>query len=162
MAGKPVFNDEQKEILHEAGKRVWTRMKKEGKTQEDMALAMGVSQQSVSNLLKGTYNPGVKPARQLANLDGKTLEQLVGEFGVFEDPDSNRDGGRISRAPAVAESGFPNLDICVQFHAAIKHWSPWTLAAARAGYFGITDFPAPEWVSKLDMLEKALERARKA
>jgi transcriptional regulator with XRE-family HTH domain len=153
MAGKPVFNDEQKEILHEAGKRVWARMKKEGKTQEDMALAMGVSQQSISNLIKGTYSPGVKPARQLANLDGKTLEQLVGEFGV-------EDNGAEER-PILA-SGFANLDVCIQFYAATKHWSPWTIAAAKAGFFGLSDFAPPEWAGKLDTLEKALERARKA
>jgi transcriptional regulator with XRE-family HTH domain len=158
MAGKPVFTDEQKEILHEAGKRVWARMKKEGKTQEDMALAMGVAQQSISNMIKGTYSPGLKPARQLANLDGKTLEQLVGEFGV-EDP-ATESGPRA----ATAKSGdsFANLDVCIQFHAATKHWSPWTIAAARAGFFGLADFAPPEWVGKLDALEKALERARKA
>lgn len=152
MAGKPVFNDEQKEILHEAGKRVWARMKKEGKTQEDMALAMGVSQQSISNLIKGTYSPGVKPARQLANLDGKTLEQLVGDFGVEE--------GAVGERPVLA-TGFANLDVCIQFYASTKHWSPWTIAAAKAGFFGLADFAPPEWVGKLDSLEKALERARK-
>lgn len=159
MAGKPVFTDEQKEILHEAGKRVWARMKKEGKTQEDMALAMGVSQQSISNLIKGTYSPGVKPARQLANLDGKTLEQLVGEFGVEDAPTSDPAAGE---RPANGSATFANLDVCIQFHAATKHWSPWTIAAARAGYFGLADFAPPEWVNKLDTLEKALERARKA
>lgn len=154
MAGKPVFNDEQKEILHETGKRVWARMKREGKTQEDMALAMGVSQQSISNLIKGTYSPGVKPARQLANLDGKTLEQLVGEFGVDDD-------GTPFEPLRVKGESFKNLDVCIEFHAATKHWSPWTIAAARAGYFGLSDFAPPEWVGKLDSLEKALERARK-
>lgn len=157
MAGKPVFTDEQKDILHEAGKRVWARMKKDGKTQEDMALAMGVSQQSISNLIKGSYSPGLKPARQLANLDGKTLEQLVGDYGADE-PSS--DGGN-TRVPS-ATSGFVNLDVCIQFHAATKHWSPWTIAAAKAGFFGLADFAPPEWVNKLDALEKALERARKA
>jgi len=49
----------------------------------------------------------------------------------------------------------------MRFYASSKHWSPWTVAAARAGFFGSTDFAAPEWAGKLDILEKALERARK-
>lgn len=119
-----------------------------------MALAIGISQQSVSNLLKGKYNPGVKVARSIANLDGQTLEQLIGDFAEAED-------APIQRGPS-SSSSFANLDVCVQFFASTKHWSPWTLAAARAGFFGQADFAPPEWVPKLDHLEKALERARKA
>jgi len=151
MAGKPVFTDEQHQVLHAAALRVWKRMKLDGKTQEDMALALGISQQSVSDLLKGNYRPGFKPARAIANLDGKKLEQLLDGFAADDAP-----------APAhVAAGAFANLDVCIQFHAATKHWSAWTIAAARAGFFGNSDFAPPEWAGKLDALEKALERAKK-
>lgn len=55
-----------------------------------------------------------------------------------------------------------HLDVCLQFYASSKHWSPWTIAAARAGFFGNSDFAPPEWAGKLDALETALNRARKA
>lgn len=154
MAGKPIFNEEQHEVLHAAALRVWKRFKSEKKTQEDMALALGISQQSVSDLLKGNYRPGYKPARAIANLDGKKLEQLLegfaSEFPLAADLPSQ-----------VERHTFANLDVCIQFHSATKHWSPWTIAAARAGYFGAADFPAPEWTGKLDALERVLDKARK-
>lgn len=151
MAGKPVFTEDQHQILHAAALRVWKRFKADGKTQEDMALALGISQQSVSNLLKGDYRPGFKPARAIANLDGKKLEQLLEGFALNDTPSSAPPGG----------STFLNLDVCLQFYAATKHWSPWTIAAARAGFFGNADFAPPEWSGKLDLLERALEKARK-
>lgn len=156
MAGKPVFTEEQRDILRATARRIWNRFKKEGKTQEELALALGISQQSVSAMIKGDYSPGVKPARALANLDGATLEMLIGDFGVPE--------GSPGSAPshATGGSGFKNLDVCIDFHAASKHWSPWTVAAAKAGFFGNADFAPPEWAGKLDSLEKAMERARKA
>lgn len=162
MAAKPVFNDDQMEIIQATARRVWkAKFQSEGKTQEDMALAIGLSQQSVSNLLKGTYRPGVGPARQIALLAGKTLEELVGDFAT-ENPRSiappREDRERLV---TVGLGAFKNLDVCIQFHSATKHWSAWTIAAARAGYFGNSDFAPPEWAGKLDLLEKALERARK-
>ncbi len=154
MPAKPVFTEEQYEILHTAAKRVWrTKFHAEGKTQKEMALALGISQQSVSNLLKGTYRPGVKVASEIALLDGRELEDLVGDFASpVAHPGTARD----------AVDGFANLTVCLQFYASSKHWSPWTIAAARAGFFGNADFAAPEWAGKLDVLEKALERVRKS
>lgn len=154
MAGKPVFTEEQHEVLHATALRVWRKFKADKKTQEDMALALGISQQSVSDLLKGSYRPGYRPAKMLANLDGKKLDQLL---EGFSDPEVKP--GILS---APGSMTFANLDICIQFYAATKHWSPWTIAAARAGFFGGADFAPPEWVGKLDLLEKALERARRA
>lgn len=157
MAQKPAFTPEQHEVIHAAAQRVWKNKFKWMKAspdhpggQEAMALALGVSQQTVSSLLKGKYKPGVKVARAIANLDGQRLEELVGDFA---EPD----------APVVPMNGtsFANLDVCIQFHASTKHWSPWTIAAARSGFFGQSDFAAPEWAGKLDQLEKALERVRK-
>lgn len=169
---KPAFNDEQQEILHAAAKRVWKqKFQAENKTQEEFALSLGLSQQSVSALLKGTYRPGLVPARAIANLDGKTLEQLVGDFGhvqvtVVNDkaPDSREPVALLGPSPITghAPGAFKNLDVCLQFYAATKHWSAWTVAAARAGFFGNSDFAPPEWAGRLDKLEVALERARKA
>lgn len=154
MAQKPVFTDEQQEILHAAALRVWRKFKAEGKTQKELALALGLSQQSVSALIKGTYRPGLKVATEIALLDGKELEDLVGDFAAPKPAPESRPGG--------TSSGFRNLDVCIQFHAASKHWSAWTIAAARAGFFGASDFAPPEWAGKLDHLEKALERARRS
>ncbi len=154
MAGKPVFTEEQHEILHACAVRVWRRFKAEKKTQEDMGLALGLSQQSVSDLIKGTYRPGYRPARMLANLDGKKLEQLLEDFTATDVPVSEGRG-------EVGQPTFVNLDVCIQFYAASKHWSPWTIAAARAGFFGGADFAPPQWSAKLDMLEKVREKARR-
>jgi DNA-binding XRE family transcriptional regulator len=154
MPAKPIFSEDQYEVIHAAAMRVWRKhFKEQPRAQVKMALALGVSQQSVSKLLKGEYRPGVKVATEIAVLDGKeSLEDLIGEFAA---PAASRS------EPRLGTSGFANLDVCIQFHAATKHWSPWTVAAARAGYFGHADFAPPEWVGKLDNLERALERARK-
>lgn len=151
MAGKRVFTDEHRDVIHAAAIRVWKRFKSEGKTQEDLALALGLSQQSVSALLKREYSPGYGPARAIANLDGKRLEDLLDGFD--ESPEVSK--------TSKTDHAFAHLDICIQFHSGSKHWSPWTIAAARAGIFGASDFPAPEWGSKLDALEKAMESFRK-
>lgn len=154
MAAKPVFTDEQYEQLHATAQRVWRqRFQKDGKTQKDMAYALGITQQSVSNLLKGTYRPGLKVAQDIAILDGRELEDIVGDY--------TRPSSMTPAPGAAGSSQFMNLDICVQFFASTKSWSPWTIAAARAGFFGGTDFAPPEWSGKLDALEKALDPVRK-
>ncbi len=154
MPAKPIFNDDQHEVLHAAALRVWKRFKGGHKTQEDLALALGISQQTVSSLIKGTYSPGLKVARNLAILDGKSLEQLIGDFAEPTAQHTPMPNG-------VHSSSFGKLDVCIQFHADSKHWSPWTIACARAGFFGPNDFPAAEWAAKLDTLERVLEKARK-
>ncbi len=162
MAAKPVFTKEQHALIRGAATRVWeTKFKGQPAPQRKMALALGVTQQSISNLLKGKYKPAIRVADEIATLDGHhSLEELIGPYG--------KDNGAAGSAYPGSSMGpksdepFANLSICIQFFAASKHWSPWTVAAARAGFFGTTDFPPPEWVGKLDHLEKALERARKA
>lgn len=158
MAGKSIFNDEQRAILRSTARRIWQEhFKKQGKTQEEFALALGISQQSASGLIRGEYNPGLKPAKALANLEGTTLEQLIGEYA-----ETTPTPHAVSIAAAQAGlATFKNLDVCIDFHASSKHWSPWTIAAARAGFFGQSDFAPPEWAGKLDALERSLERARK-
>lgn len=166
MAAKPIFTDDQVDIIRATARKVfkgkfeWMKADKKAKQlggQEAMALALGVTQQTVSNLLsqRKKYAPGLKVATAIANLDGQTLEQMIGEFGSPSAPESS---------PSSAQRGgsFANLDTCIGFHAHTKHWSPWTIAAARAGFFGTNDFPPPEWTTKLDSLERALERAKKA
>ncbi|HET9045117.1 MAG TPA: hypothetical protein VFN70_18305 [Burkholderiales bacterium] len=161
-------------IWHE--KFEWMKATKKTKTsparlggQEAMALALGVSQQTVSSLLdlKGAgnnYTPGYTVATAVANLDGKTLDDLIGQYSHPDaaDDDDAPESATAKRATSGGSgSTFANLDVCISFHAATKQWSPWTIAAARAGYFGLADFAPPEWVGKLDALEKTLERGRK-
>lgn len=162
MPAKPTFTPEQRQVIHAAAKRVWKAkfawMKKTDDRpggQEAMALALGVTQQTVSNLLKGTYHPGAAVAAAIANLDGQTLEQLVGDFNHPE-PENVP-----APAPQSAPESFSNLTTCIAFYASTKHWSPWTIAAARAGYFGLADFAPPEWADKLDALERTMEKGRK-
>lgn len=164
MPAKPVFTPDQHEEIVAAAVRVWqTKFKAQKKTQEEMALALGITQQSVSNLVRGTYHPGIRVARAIANLDGKTLEQLIGDYAVPEAAPAMSLAEAVASGygPSTAAQPFPNLTTCLQFHASSKHWSQWTIAAARAGFFGNADFAPPEWAGKLDHLEKALEKARK-
>lgn len=156
MPTKPVFSPEQLAVIRAAAVRVFEakfEWMKKTKTQpggqEAMGLAIGVSQQSVSNLLKGKYNPGWKVASNIANLDGQTLEQLLGHH--LEKP----------AEPKAKSAKLPNLRKCIDFYEDEKHWSPWTIACAEAGYFGKDDFRPALWVEKLTGLEKLLERGRR-
>lgn len=160
MPAKPVFTEEQHEIVHLAAQRVFRKHFKDqsNKPQVKMALALGISQQSVSKLLSGIYKPSLKVATEIAVLDGKeSLEELIGEYAT----------AAASHLPPTGSSGsftgdpYPNLGTCVAFYATKQKWNPWTIAAARAGYFGPGDFDAPDWKTKLDVLEKTLDRARK-
>ncbi len=159
MAAKPIFTKEQQRLIKEAALRVFeAHFKGQRSAQKKMALALKVSQQSISSLLKGKYKPGIRVADEIATLDGKiSLEELVGPYGKDSGDHDHHDTG----APETS-GPYANLTVCIQFHASSKHWSSWTVAAARAGFFGNADFPAPEWAAKLDLLEKALERARRA
>ena len=81
------------------------------------------------------------------------MEQLLEGFSI-EEP--------LAEASTSGVAPFANLDLCIRFFASSKHWSAWTVAAAQAGFFGGVDFAPPEWADKLDALERALDRARKA
>ncbi len=159
MPAKPVFTEDQHETIHLAAQRIYRKHFKDqsSKPQVKMALALGISQQSVSKLLAGTYRPSLKVATEIAVLDGKeSLEELVGEFATAQ-------SSLAAMALVSASDGgsFPNLETCMAFYSSKHKWSPWTVAAAKAGYFGPGDFEAPDWKMKLDTLEKALERARR-
>lgn len=149
MPAKPPFSEPQFRVLLETAKRIRKRFK----NQDQMALALGIAQPSLSALLKGKWKPGVTTAKAIAQLDQRTLEDLIGPYGESAEPKSAR---RTS-----SSSAFPNLETCVEFHSGSKHWSAWTIAAARAGFWGSRDVAPPEWSAKLDTLEKALEKIQK-
>ncbi len=151
MAAKRSFTEEQYEALIAAVRRALSD-KKRYRNQEELALALKITQPSLSALIHRKWRPGVTVARAIANLEGMTLEAMIGPFADDEPaPKSSSDAG----------GPFENLTVCIRFFSTTRHWSPWTIAAARAGFFGNADFAAPEWASKLDVLEKALEKARK-
>ena len=149
MPKKQTFSDEQYEVIFEAARRV----RKKHKNQEQMALALGLTQQSVGNLLLGKYKPSVQYAREIALADGRTLEELIGE-GV----PGTAYGDALS---AAAASHYPNLETCLRFFGTGKAWSPWTIAAARAGIYGSEDLAPPAWEKRLDALEGTLAKLRK-
>lgn len=176
MSRKSHFSPAQREIIRATARKIWKTkfewMKKVKKTkthpghpggQEAMALALGVSQQTVSSLIdpKGTYNPGFTVATAVANLAGMTLDALIGDHEEPDDEPAPPDSEQPQMMPMMPPSSFKNLDVCIQFMSSTRHWSPWTVAAARAGFFGNADFDAPAWVDKLDGLERVLEKARK-
>lgn len=153
MAAKAIFTAAQKRILHNAVKRMY---KQNFKTQEDMARAFKLTQQSVQAMLAGRYTPSERYAKEIALLLGTTLEDLVGPYGpeiVAKETGAPMHDPKALPNPAPF---FENLDICVRFHRQTKTWKPWTLAAAQAGYFGPTDFAPAEWAEKLDRLERLL------
>lgn len=152
MPAKTPFTDKQHATLHRAVKSA-SEDKKRFRNQEQLALAIGMTQPSLSAYLLGKWRPGVQIARGIAHLEGVTLEELVGPFGVKE---TEKAGAKVKK------SGYANLETCIDFYASTHTWSPWTLAAARAGYFGPEDFPPPKWLERLDGLEKLLDRSRKA
>lgn len=146
MPAKRKFTDEQYEVLV----NVLRNARKKYDTQESLGLAIGLTQPSLSALLSGRWRPGLSTARAIAQLAGQTLEDLLGED--FHD-----------EAPKASPSTGPyrNLSVCVEFHHGTREWKPWTLAAARAGFFGDGDFPPALWAEKLDKLEGTLEKVKK-
>ena len=116
--------------------------------QKKLALAMGISQQSVASILSGSYRPAPDKAEQVALLEGfESLEEMIGPYTKPE----------ATPAPGATKSKtLPNLETCLSFHVGVKSWSPWVIAAARAGYFGPEDTTAPGWIRRLDELEEAM------
>jgi transcriptional regulator with XRE-family HTH domain len=147
MPAKPVFSKAQFDVLYDAARKA----RRKYKNQTDFALALGITQPSASALLDRKWKPGVKTARHIAEAVGQTLEELVGDFEEI-----------VTSAPRrIPDTRYPNLEVCVQFHEGRKAWAAWTLAAARAGVFGPTDYVAPEWAAKLDALDETLRKFQK-
>jgi DNA-binding XRE family transcriptional regulator len=151
MKRQPPFTLAQYKILQETAKKVKRGFAK----QEEMALALGITQQSLSALIAGRYNPGLRVAVNLANLAERKLEDLIGPYDTPSTPSTHEKPGDQFLQP-----GMHNLDICVRFHLGVKAWSAWTIAAARAGFFGPADHHPSEWARKLDTLEGMMQKAR--
>lgn len=63
--------------------------KKHGYTQQELANILKVAKTTVSTWERGAAKPRMDAARQLANLYGVTLGQLVGETNLTESKSSN-------------------------------------------------------------------------
>ena len=151
---KPLFAPYQIKILLDTVKK----HRKDFKNQSDLAKAIGLTQPALSNLLSNKWKPGMTTALAIAELDGQELVDLVGPLQGAEPPAS----GALPLSEDHPETRFHNIDVCVKFWNGKKTWSPWTIAAAKAGVYGDQDLPAPEWQPKLDKLEKALLDVRKS
>lgn len=148
MPAKTAFSDDQIEVLI----GVLRKHQKRFKNQTEMALALGITQPSLSSMLAGKWKPGLTTAKHIAALDQATLEDLLPDFRSVQSVRPGPGGG----------SELVNLEKCLSWHDDEDRWATWTVAAARAGVFGTGDFAKAEWVVKLDALEKALARVRKA
>lgn len=147
---KPLFAAYQVKILIDTIKK----HRKDFKNQSDLAKALKLTQPALSNLLAGKWKPGMTTALATAELDGVELQDLIGPLQSGDVPPSGM-------LPLSDEERFHNVDVCVKFFGTRKTWSPWTIAAAKAGVYGEQDYPSPEWEPKLDRLEKALAAVRK-
>lgn len=153
MPKKAPFSLAQYEKLQAVTKR----RNKTFKTQKEHALALGITQQSLSNLIGGTYRPGISVAEHIAELEGVDLETLVGDFErpTPEPPAVGRKGSK------VGELLYPNLNACVTYHSSNgKLWAAWVVAAAQSGYFGILDVSSAEWFERLNKLEADMQGVR--
>ncbi len=140
MPAKQTFTDEQIEILL----GVVRRARKRFKNQTDLAKALHITQPALSAMLSGKWSPGVTTAQHIAELDQLDLTELLPDF----------------KAPSKGVE-LPSLEKVIGYHEDEGRWSPWTLAAARAGFWE-QDASKADWIGRLDLLEKALVRARKA
>lgn len=149
-----LFTPVQLKILIDTVRRAERRFKSEGLTQEELAKALDLTQPSVSRLKNGAWRPGLTTARYIAQLEGKTLEDLVGPVRLDVDA--------IETAQTTMLTGrFQNLEAAIRYHQDESRWSPWTLASARAGFFGDKDFAPADWTEKLDELEKGLNTVKR-
>lgn len=48
-------------------------------SQEDLAIAVGVSRQTIVSIEKGDYNPSLNLCRAICKILNKTLDELFGE-----------------------------------------------------------------------------------
>lgn len=151
MPAKNPFTDKQHDILLKAVTRA-SLDKRRFKNQEQLALAIGMTQPSLSAYLQGKWRAGVEKAKGIAHLEGVTLEELVGPYKKEK---------AVKPSKKTLRGDYPNLDTCIDFYATTHAWSAWTIAAAHAGFYGPEDFTPPKWAEKLDALEKMLEKARK-
>jgi len=154
---QPVYTLQQERLIKKIANKVFKERFKDKKLKEPqvkLGLALGdMSQSSVSAMLAGTYTPAPHFTENLATLAGyESLKEMIGPF-AHPVSDEEEDVPESSKS-----ASFPNLRKCTDFHASAR-WHPWTIAAAKAGYF--TEDVAPdEWVKRLDSLEKSFAKAK--
>lgn len=78
-------------------------------TQEELAAALGVSPQSVSNWEHGGY-PDIELLPTIANYFGITVDELIGNDKAAIEADMKR------YYAGLTENGFKNLDHCLAYH----------------------------------------------
>lgn len=151
-ARSDIFTDAQIRLLVETVAKHRRRFK----NQAELAAALGLSQPALSNLIHGKWAPGIRTAQAIAQLDG--YADVAGLIGPIV-PQSK---GSAVPSSALSAERYPNLEACIAYWAPSKVWSPWTVAAARAGYWGDADLSPQDWAGRLDELERILENGRKA
>ena len=144
------FDEGQKRLLWKTAHDVYEQQFKDKESpQKKMGLALGITQTTISALLRRKYTPSVHVAEQLSMLAGhEELEDLIGPYFL-----PNADDG----VPPSRKGVYPKLRTCLDFHGR-ERWKPWTVAAAEAGYFGGEDVAPAEWERRLDQLESRLVR----
>ena len=142
MPAKSTFSDEEVDILVGVVRKHLKRFR----NQTELAKAIDITQPSLSSLLSGKWSPGLTTARHIAELERVDLEHLLPNFRA------DRQAGGLE---------LPNLEKCLSWHEDENRWSSWTVACARAGVYGDADFQKAEWVTRLDALEKTLDKVRK-
>lgn len=152
---RETFDRRQKTLIHKVSNEVFRdKFKGKDKPQTKMALALGISQTSVSALLRGDYTPSVPIAEELAVLAGyESLREMVGDY--FQP--GAKEGDEAQAVAAMVATGvkrYPNLRVCVEFHQ--RRWPAYVIAAAEAGFFRGEDVSPKEWEARLDGLQQRL------
>lgn len=150
---RETFDRRQKTLIHKVAREVFAdKFRGKDKPQTKMALALGISQTSVSALLRGNYTPSVPIAEELAVLAGyESLREMVGDY--FQPGTKEGDEARaVAQMVATGVTRYPNLRTCIEFHQ--RRWAPYVIAAAEAGFFKGEDVAPKDWEGRLDELER--------
>lgn len=107
---------------------------KKKKTQADLAKSLDLTQPSLSKLLSGDYKPGVPIARNIADLEGVSLEELLPGF--------------VDKK----KKGKPHLEVAASYHEG--KWPVWAVAAARES--PLDDVEPEEWTPIIEAIRAAL------
>lgn len=145
---RETFDAVQRATLWRTAQAVYDeKFRGKDKPQVKMGLALGgLSQSSISALLRRKYTPSVEVAEQLAHLAGlESLRDLVGDYYVAHP------GEELT---VEAFGSLPGLHACITYHGPTR-WPAWVVAAAKAGAFPDDVTPAA-WAIRLDDLAKKL------
>lgn len=113
-------------------------------SQVAVARRLGVTQQSVSQVISGASAPGVVLASKLASATGVAFDALL--------------SGRPTTTRVVYDSRYPNLDAAIQFAGAssspvsaeaVEHVRSFALKSAE-------DLPAEKWLEELRYAERSI------